>query len=350
MIPSYFQVGGPSTPRSLPGGRSAVALALAGALLLASAWPATAGTREASASCAASAPEASQAAFYRFQVGGVTVVALSDGTVPQDLHALLRDAHKDDIDHLLHRAFLSNPIEASINAYLIESGSRLALVDAGAGAFFGPGAGGKLVASLCAAGYHPDQVDDILLTHVHTDHSGGLVDGNGRPVFRRATVHVGQADLDFFLDPAHRAGVGGYDKIYFEQAHVSLQPYRAAGKLKGFAGTTQVIPAVRAVPTPGHTPGHAFFVLESEGAAIEFIGDVLHVQAVQMARPEVTIVYDVEPPAARSQREQQFDRLARQRRMVAGAHLPFPGIGHLRRESAGFSFVPTDYRYRDGKP
>lgn len=349
MIASYFQVGGLRTPRSLAGWRSAIASAFAAVLLLASAWPVTAGPREAPA-CVESARGSAQAAFYRFRVGEATVVALSDGTVPQDLHALLRDARQEDIDRLLHRAFLGNPVEASINAYLIESGSHLALVDTGAGAFFGPGAGGRLVRSLCAAGYRPDQVDDILLTHVHTDHSGGLVDRNGRRVFRRATVHVGQADLDFFLDPAHRGGVDGYDKAYFEQAHTSLQPYRAAGRLKGFAGPTQVIPSVRALPTPGHTPGHAFFVLESGGDAIEFIGDVLHVQAVQTARPDVTIVYDVAPPAARMQRERQFDRLARERRMIAGAHLPFPGIGHLRPEATGFSFVPTDYRYRGDGP
>lgn len=349
MIPSYFQATGSLLPRALPRWRSAFNIAAAAVLASASASsPATAGPRDAVVACATPSAGSQQSAFYRFRVGDVTVVALSDGTVPQDLHALLRDVREDDVDHLLHRAFLSNPIEASINAYLIEAGARRVLVDAGAGAFFGPGAGGKLVASLCSAGYRPEQVDDILLTHVHTDHSGGLVDAQGRRVFRRATVHVGQADLDFFLNPAHRGGVGGYDKVYFEQAHTSLQPYRTAGKVKGFAGPTQVVPGVRAVPTPGHTPGHAFFVLESDGQAIEFIGDVLHAQAVQMPRPDVTIVYDVEPPAARSQREQQFDRLARERRMVAGAHLPFPGIGHLRREASGFSFVPTDYRNREG--
>lgn len=293
-----------------------------------------------------SAQHQQQSAYYRFQVGEVRVVALSDGTVPQDLHTLLRGVSPSEIDTILNRAFMVNPIEASINAYLIEAGNRVALVDTGAGTFFGPGAGGKLLDSLRSAGYRPDQITDVLLTHIHTDHSGGLVDTQGRMSFVNATIHVGQQDVDFFLAPAHQKGVDGYDKAYFEQATKSMQPYVKAGKVKGFQSATEILPGVKAVPTPGHTPGHAFFVLESKDDTLEFIGDVLHVQSVQMAHPEITIVYDVEQPAAKSQRERQFSRLAKDRHMIAGAHLPFPGLGHVRKESSGFTYVPTDYRNR----
>jgi glyoxylase-like metal-dependent hydrolase (beta-lactamase superfamily II) len=295
---------------------------------------------------ARSAQHDQQSAYYRFQVGEVRAVALSDGTVPQDLHTLLRGVSPSEIDTILSRAFMVNPIEASINAYLIEVDNRVALVDTGAGAFFGPGAGGKLLDSLRSAGYRPDQITDILLTHIHTDHSGGLVDAQGHMAFQNATIHVGQQDMDFFLDPANQKGVNGYDRMYFEQATKSMRPYVKAGKVKGFQSTAEIMPGIKAVPTPGHTPGHAFFVLESKGDTLEFIGDVLHVQTVQMARPEITIVYDVEQPVAKSQRETQFARLAKDRHMVAGAHLPFPGLGHIRKESSGFTYVPTDYIWR----
>lgn len=321
------------------------------ALALAGAFPASSQAHEVKALTPSlqSKARAQQGAFYRFQVGEVRVVALSDGTVPQDLHELLKGASPDEIDAILKRSFMSNPVEASINAYLIDTGKRLVLVDTGAGAFFGPGNGGKLVDSLRAAGYHPDQIGDVLLTHVHTDHSGGLVDGRGRMIFGKATIHVGQPDLDFFLAPANQNGVGDYDKAYFQQATTSLQPYMQAGRVKGFTSAEEVLPGISAVPTPGHTPGHAFYVLRSKGQSVEFIGDILHVQSVQMARPEITIAYDVQPPAAESQRQKQFLRLANESGLVAGAHLPFPGVGHLRKESSGFTYVPDDYRNRDAQ-
>lgn len=112
---------------------------------------------------------------FRFRVGKVRVTALSDGTVPINLHELLRDTTPEEIDRLLARSFLVDPVEASIIAFLLEDGSRRVLVDTGAGELFGPGLGGKLPAGLVAVGCRPEQVDDILITHVHTDHSGGLV-------------------------------------------------------------------------------------------------------------------------------------------------------------------------------
>lgn len=298
---------------------------------------------------ASTATAAQQAGFYRFSVGGVQVVALSDGTVPQDLHALLH-LKPAQTDQLLQRGFLANPVEASINAYLVYAGDRLTLIDTGAGAFFGPGAGGKLVASLQAVGVAPAQINDVLITHIHTDHSGGLVDAQGERVFPNATIHVGKADVDFFLAPGNQQGVRGYDKAYFQQGTTALGPYVKSGQVRPFTGAVEVVPGIRSRPTPGHTPGHAFFVLQSRGEALEFIGDILHVQAVQMPRPDVTIAYDVVPGDAKAQRLQQFARLAKERRMVAAAHLPCPGVGYLRNEGKGkYAFVPVDYRYRAGE-
>lgn len=327
--------------------RSFISLAVAASLL----GPVLAIAQAAAPAAPASTPPATQqAGFYRFSVGGVQVVALSDGTVPQDLHALLH-LKPAQTDQLLARGFLANPVEASINAYLVYAGDRLVLVDTGAGAFFGPGAGGQLVASLKSAGVEPTQINDVLITHIHTDHSGGLVDARGERVFPNATIHVGKADLDFFLAPGNQQGVRGYDKAYFQQGTTALGPYVKSGQVRPFTGAVEIVPGIRSRPTPGHTPGHAFFVLQGKGGeALEFIGDILHVQAVQMPRPDVTIAYDVVPRDARAQRLQQFARLARERRMVAAAHIPYPGVGYLREEGKGrYAFVPVDYRYRAGE-
>jgi glyoxylase-like metal-dependent hydrolase (beta-lactamase superfamily II) len=288
--------------------------------------------------------------FYRFHVGAITVTALSDGSVPQDLHKLLTATTPRRIDALLHAAFLSNPVEASINAFLFPLPDRLVLVDTGSGELFGPGNGGKLVASLAAVGCRPEQITDILITHVHTDHSGGLVQG-GRRVFPNATVHVGQPDVDFFLDPGNSAKFG-YDRRYFDEAIATLKPYVDAGKVAGFSSTTTVVPGVVVTLHPGHTPGSAFYTLVSEGERITFIGDIIHFAAVQFPDPSTTIVYDLDSKAAAAARAQAFAGFARDRELIAAPHLPFPGVGHVRRtDKGGYQWVPVDYgnRQADGQ-
>lgn len=322
-----------------------MSLAIASAML--AAGPMTASAQTVPAITAQTAHFHPQAGAFRYRLGQFEITALSDGSVPQDLHALLKGTSASEIDALLANARRANPVEASINAYLIDTGSRLMLVDVGAGDFFGPGYGGKLVARLKSVGIEPASISDILLTHVHTDHSGGLVH-EGKAQFPNATVHVGKGDVDFFLAPENQQGVNGYDKAYFEQATLSLSPYIAAGRMQPFSGVTELAPGVTALPTPGHTPGHSFFRVESQGKSVTFIGDIVHVHAVQFPKPEITITYDVDNDAARRQRLTQFRRLALERVVVAGAHMPFPGIGQLRAEGKGFAFVPVDPMDRDG--
>lgn len=286
---------------------------------------------------------------FRMRLGDFQITALSDGTAPQNLHEIMTNTNRKEVDGLLRRSFLTNPIEASINAFLIDTGSRLILVDTGAGRLFGPGVGGKLIESLAAAGYRPEQINDVLITHVHTDHSGGLTDG-ARIVFPNATIHAGQPDLDFFLTPAN-AAKAGYGQRFFDEAQATVAPYVRAGKVKGFSGRTQLFPGVTAIPTPGHTPGHAFYRVESRGEAIEFWGDIMHFGVIQFPRPSITVTYDVNPGAAAAQRARQFAAAAADRRRVAFAHVNFPGIGNLRAEAGGgYSWTPVEYRSPGQRP
>lgn len=284
---------------------------------------------------------------YSFMVGDVRVTALSDGTVPLDLHLLLRGTTPARTDALLARGFLSNPVEASINAYLLEIGTRRVLVDTGAGDLFGPGNGGRLLESLAAAGVRPDQIDDILLTHVHTDHSGGL-DRGGRLIFPNATVHAGQPDIDFFLDRSNAARTG-YDARYFTEATTTVKPYLDAGKLRGFDRPTTIMPGVTAELHPGHTPGSAFYTVESRGRRIVFVGDIVHAGAVQLPAPDVTITFDFDQATARKVRMRAFANFADARTLIAAPHLPFPGVGHVRRSASEYQWVPLEYGDRDIK-
>lgn len=290
-----------------------------------------------------------QPGLYRYRLGAFEITSISDGTVPQDLHSLLRGSSKSDIDHLLKDAHVANPVEASINSYLINTGEKLILVDTGAGSFFGAGYGGKLVQRLQSDGYEPSQITDILITHVHTDHSGGLVN-SGQAVFPNATLHIGKADLDFFLNSKNQNGVKNYDKVYFQQATTALTPYIKLGHISPISGSKQLFTGVHASPTPGHTPGHYFYTVESKGESITFIGDSIHVESVQFPKPEITITYDVDQPSAAKQRAVQFEKIAKEGGLIAAPHLPYPGIGYIHQEASGqgYRFIRAEYHDRDG--
>ncbi|MGL4620503.1 MBL fold metallo-hydrolase [Chroococcidiopsis sp.] len=282
---------------------------------------------------------------YPFKLGDFTITALSDGTLPQDLHTVLSNTNPAQTDRLLQKSFLTNPVEASINAFLIDTGDRQVLVDTGAGSFFGPKLGGKLQASLKTAGYTPSEIDAILLTHIHSDHSGGLVDA-GQLVFPTATIYVSKPEVDFWFDRAN-AKRSNVDEKYFDEAAKTVKPYLNAGKLKSFSGETTILPGITTHPTPGHTPGHSSYVATSKGESIEFWGDIVHFASVQLPKPEITVAYDVDRDAAAAQRKKQFARVEASRLLVAGAHLPFPGVGHLRMADEGYAWVPVDYRWRE---
>jgi len=320
---------------------TAVALLLAASIAL----PAAAQTQETGATAPGIVLQGAD--HYRFKIGDVVVTSLSDGTVPQDLHKLLLGTSAEKTDALLAQGYLANPVEASINVFLLDMGERRVLVDTGSGELFGPGYGGKLTESLSAAGIAPETITDILITHVHTDHTGGLVHG-GALVFPNATVHVGKPDVDFFLDRAN-AAKSGIAVNYFDEAIKTLKPYIDAGKVKPFDRQTEILPGVTATLHPGHTPGSAFYTLRSGGQQIIFIGDIIHVSAVQFSDPAITIIYDVDPMRAAQVRAEQFSIFAKDRDLVAASHLPFPGVGHVRTYERGYGWVPVDYGNWDVK-
>ena len=291
----------------------------------------------------AAAPQLKTSApgYYRMMLGDFEITALSDGTVDLKMGELLTNTTAAKIRGALAKAHLKDPVEASVNAYLINTGSKLVLVDAGAGSLFGPTLG-KLMANLKASGYQPEQVDEIYITHLHADHVGGIV-ANNQVAFPNAIVRVDQRDADFWLSKANMDAAPKDAKPFFEGAMASINPYIAAGKFKPFSGNTDLMPGIKSVATRGHTPGHSIYIVESQGQRLVLWGDLMHAAAVQFPEPSVTIKFDTDSKGAAAQRKAQYADAAQRGYWVAGAHLPFPGIGHLRAAGKGYEFIPANY-------
>ena len=280
-------------------------------------------------------------AFHRMTLGGFQVTALLDGTVPLPLSAMYNNTTPAQVDQALAAAFLRSPVELSVNAYLVNTGDRLVLIDAGAAGLLGPRLG-KLPGVLRAAGYAPEQVDAVLLTHIHTDHSGGLV-VDGQVTFPNATVHANRRDAEYWLDPANLARAPVAKQALFREAVACISPYEATGRFHTFNDNAAPIPGFRSIWRPGHTPGHSSIVVESGGETLIAWGDVTHGDVVQFDEPGIGIEFDVDSRAAAVTRRTAFAEAAAQRIWIAGAHIAFPGIGHVRADSASYDWVPINY-------
>ncbi|MET0210105.1 MAG: MBL fold metallo-hydrolase [Burkholderiaceae bacterium] len=278
---------------------------------------------------------------FRMMLGEFEVTALSDGTVDLPVNQLLTNTTQKHVDSVLAKSFLKSPLETSVNAYLVNTGAKLVMIDAGAGTLFGPTLG-KLQAALKAAGYTPEQVDEIYITHMHPDHVGGL-SASGVIAFPNAVVRADKHDADYWLSAVEMEKAPKDAKGFFAGAQASLTPYVQAGKFNPFEGDTALVPGIKAVASHGHTAGHVTYVVESGGQKLVLWGDLMHVAAVQFAEPSVTIKFDSDSKTAAAQRKKAYAEAAKQGYWVAAAHLPFPGIGHIRAEGKGFAWIPLNY-------
>lgn len=279
--------------------------------------------------------------YYRIMLGNFEVTALSDGTVTLPVDKLLTHTTPAKVNKALAKSFESAPLQTSVNAFLINTGNKLVLIDTGAAGLFGPTLG-NLLTNLKASGYQPEQVDEIYITHMHGDHVGGLMAGD-KIAFPNAIVRADKRDADYWLSQENMDKAPAESKGSFKGVMASLNPYVLVGHFKPYSGDTELVPGVKSHAAYGHTPGHNAYEIESNGQKLVVMGDLIHVAAVQFNDPSVTIQFDSDPKSAAVQRKRIFADAARKGYLVAGAHLSFPGLGHLRANGKGFTWVPVDY-------
>jgi len=274
-------------------------------------------------------------AFHRF--GDFEVAAVSDGV----LHASydpFRNIDRADAVRLVGRpdsGIGSVPIE--VRAFLVRLQDKLMLVDAGSGNTMGPTLG-KLADSLRSGGIGPQDITHVLLTHIHPDHSNGLVDDCDRPIYTHAEILVHENDAGFWLDREPDARDNEFMRRNLSAARRVLMPY---GERLRRVRDGEVLAGISAHLQAGHSPGHTGWLLRAGSEPLLFWGDIVHVAPIQFARPQATLIYDLDQNAAAASRARVLDWVATDRIRVAGAHLEGSGIGHVVRRGSGYAFEPS---------
>ena len=274
---------------------------------------------------AAAAPaQAVATGAYAFRIGALEAVALKDG----DLVLANKAGESPWADTAAVSRTLADAgqprdsIHMSIQPLLIRDGDRLVLIDTGAGGQMGTE--GRLMASLRAAGVEPGQITDILISHTHDDHVGGLVDANGALAFPNATIRISAAEWAGFRPQGVRA-----DLVR------TITP-----KVQTFKAGAVVAPGITAVVLDGHTPGHMGYEIVSGSDRLLYIGDALHGSVISVQRPEWVNVWDSDSDAAIATRQGLLEQGASQPMRVYAVHFPFPGLGRFQRRDDGFVWVP----------
>jgi glyoxylase-like metal-dependent hydrolase (beta-lactamase superfamily II) len=279
--------------------------------------------------------------FYRLKVGDLEVTALLDGSAVADPHWLHGEKTVDGV----LKALETDPhmMDGSDAGYLVNTGKQLILIDAGSGTWYGGGAFGHLATNLRRAGYTPEEVNIVLITHLHVDHIGGLTTQGGQIVFPNAEVYVAKPENDFWLSPEIAAKAPKDVQPFFQAAQGVAAPYIKAGKWHTFSDSEHIVDGMQIVPLHGHTPGHTGYEFSSQGKNILFWGDIIHVQRVQLQHPEVTVILDSDTAVAAVTRNQLLPKLASEGILIAGSHMLFPGLGRLHKEETGYSWAPVAF-------
>ena len=226
--------------------------------------------------------------IHRMKVGAFEVTSLLDGFSDIPTGVLQGDA--DMIRGLLNAGGITgNTMRFPVNAFLVNTGEKLVMIDSGGARLLGPTAG-RLPQCLAQAGVELGQIDEVYVTHMHGDHAHGVTAPDGTRMFPNAIVRASKPEIDYWGSPAEEAKVPENQRPRFVPAKRAIAAY--GDRLTSFTLGDELVPGVRSVPATGHTPGHSCFLVQSGDAKLLVLGDAMHVASVQFPRPDVTVAFD----------------------------------------------------------
>jgi glyoxylase-like metal-dependent hydrolase (beta-lactamase superfamily II) len=278
--------------------------------------------------------------FYRFKLGDYEVTILNDGARSFPLpDAFVTNVPKDQALAEAAASFMpAGKVTVPFNPVLINTGSRLVLIDTGNGPA-PDGAVGQLFPNLIAAGVHPEDIDTVVISHLHPDHINGLRTASGEVAFPYATIIAPEPEWSFWMSDENMAKASTpVTKNYFANTRKILTGLDK--RIGRYNWDKEVAPGITAIATPGHTPGHTSFAIASGNARMVVQSDVTNIPEFFLRNPDWHVMYDYDPDMAQQTRHKFYDMAATEKMLVIGYHFSFPSVGHVEKNGAGYRLIP----------
>lgn len=290
-----------------------------------------------------------RAGFHRFNVGDLELTVVSDGNIvftPKQ-PILAPGVPEAEVNEVLRNNFLPiDHVTIAMNVLVIRSEQKLILIDAGAGNTMGESSG-WLLENLAIAGIKPEDITDIVLTHAHSDHIGGVISKEGALSFPNAEVYMTRAEHDFWTaDKVDLSQSKLSDKEWFIDFSLGIieRVKQALGnRLHLVKSDAALFGFLQLIPAPGHTPGHVAIQIASAGEVLFHLGDVVHTHVILFEHPEWGFEADADFVQGVATRQQLLNSLSDSRQRIFSFHLPWPGLGHVRRKDRSYEWVSEPF-------
>lgn len=288
------------------------------------------------------------ASHYHFTLGDLRLTVVGDGQTGLPPHPLYAtNATPEEVEKTLERHCLPTDVYLlQCNAIIVRSSGRTVLIDTGAGHTLGEDLG-FLPSHLRNAGVAPETIDTVVLTHGHLDHVGGITKGDGSLTYPNAQFYIHEAEWRFWLsdevDLLSMAVEEGFRDNFRQAARENLSAIK--GCVQTFTYGEQILPFVETVAAPGHTPGHTALLIGSGEHTLLHLADVIHHPAFDLEHPSWRTAFDQDAGEAHRTRLSLLDKAAQERALLTAYHLPFPALGHIRKEGSAYDWDAIPWRF-----
>jgi glyoxylase-like metal-dependent hydrolase (beta-lactamase superfamily II) len=285
--------------------------------------------------------------FYRYKVGGFECTSINDGAFVRPVDNFVSNVSRDEALAAAEAAYMpKGKVTVPFNPQLINTGSKLVLIDCGNGlAAFesSKGAVGRTLQNLAAAGVDAKSIDMVLISHLHPDHTNGIRALDGSMAFPNAELMVPAKEWDFWMSEENAAKAQSNEMMKNYFANVKKIYAGIESKVTRYDWGKEVAPGITSIAVPGHTPGHTAFAVASGDSKVLIQSDVTNIPEFFLRNPDWHVAYDADPEQAQATRHKFYDMAAAEKATVVGFHFTFPSIGHVEKDGSKYRLIPASW-------